>query len=95
MQAILMIDQCFSRASWRCSSYNMLLGSFSMNDLHLWDLCQDDIAPGEFLLLQCACHFFFAWAHQLMYVHDQLLTIVSSSGMLAMLGVGSGPSMLL
>ncbi len=21
--------------------------------------CQDDIAPGEFLLLQCACHFFW------------------------------------
>jgi hypothetical protein len=27
-----------------------------------------------------------------MYVRDQLLIIISSSGMLAMLGVGSGPS---
>jgi hypothetical protein len=32
------------------------------------------------------------WAHQLMYVHDQLLIDISSSGILAMLGVGSGPS---
>jgi hypothetical protein len=34
------------------------------------------------------------WEHQLMYVHDQLLIIVSLSGMLAMLGIGSGPSKL-
>jgi hypothetical protein len=34
------------------------------------------------------------WAHQLMYVHDQLLINISSSGMLAMLGIGSGPSKL-
>jgi hypothetical protein len=32
------------------------------------------------------------WAHQLMYVHDQLLIIISSSGMLAMLGMGAGTS---
>jgi hypothetical protein len=29
------------------------------------------------------------WALQLMYVHDQLLIIISSSGMIAMLGMGS------
>jgi hypothetical protein len=34
------------------------------------------------------------WAHQLMHVHDQLLIVVSSSGMLALLGIGSGPSKL-
>jgi hypothetical protein len=34
------------------------------------------------------------WAHQLMYVHDQLLINISSSGMLAMLGIGFGPSKL-
>jgi hypothetical protein len=34
------------------------------------------------------------WAYQLMYVHDQLLIIISASGMLAMLGVGSEPSKL-
>jgi hypothetical protein len=32
------------------------------------------------------------WAHQLIYVHDQLRIIISSSGMLAMLGMGAGPS---
>ena len=57
-------------------------------------LCQDDVAPGEVLLFQCACHFFFDWAHQLMYVHDQLLIILLSSGMLALLGISSGPSKL-
>jgi hypothetical protein len=57
-------------------------------------LCQNDVAPGEFLLVQCACQLFFDWAHQLMYVHDQLLIVISSSGMLAMLGVGSRPSKL-
>jgi hypothetical protein len=56
-------------------------------------LCQDDVAPGEFLLVQCACQIIFLdWAHQLMYVHDQLLIVILSSGILAMLGVGSGPS---
>jgi hypothetical protein len=35
-------------------------------------LCQDDVAPGEFLLLQCACQFLLNWALQLIYVHDQL-----------------------
>jgi hypothetical protein len=28
---------------------------------------------------------FLDWVHQLMYVHDQLLIIISSSGMLALL----------
>ncbi len=34
------------------------------------------------------------WAHQLIYVHDQLPIVISSSGMFAMLGIGSGPSKL-
>jgi hypothetical protein len=34
------------------------------------------------------------WAHQLMYVQDQSLIVTSLSGMLAMLGIGSGPSKL-
>jgi hypothetical protein len=37
---------------------------------------------------------FLDWAHQLMYVHDQLPIVISSSGMLAMLGIGSGTSKL-
>ena len=58
-------------------------------------LCQDDVAPGEFLLVQCACQLFFLdWANQLMHVHDRLLIIISSSSMLAKLCVGSGPSKL-
>jgi hypothetical protein len=57
-------------------------------------LFQDEVAPGEVLLFQCACQLFFDWAHQLMYVHDQLLIIISSSSMLALLGIGSGPSKL-
>jgi hypothetical protein len=56
-------------------------------------LCQDDVAPREFLLFQYACQF-FDWVHQLMYVHDQLLIVISSSGMFAMLAMGAGPSKL-
>jgi hypothetical protein len=33
----LLIGQCFSRASCRCSSYNLSLSSFDMVDLRLWD----------------------------------------------------------
>ncbi len=37
MWAKLMIGQCFSRASRRCSSYILFLGSFDMVGLCLWD----------------------------------------------------------
>jgi hypothetical protein len=94
MWAILLIGQCFSRASRRCSSYNLSLGSFDKVGLRYGMLCQDDIAPGEFLLLQCACQLVLDWAKQLMYVHDQLLIVISSSVILATLGVGAGPSKL-
>jgi hypothetical protein len=57
-------------------------------------LSQDDIAIGEFLLLHCACQYLLDWAHQLMYVHNQFLIVISSSGMLALLGMGAGPSKL-
>ncbi len=49
----------FSRASRRCSSYNLSLGSFEMLTYAYGMLCQDGVAPGEFLLVQCACQFFF------------------------------------
>jgi hypothetical protein len=65
-----------------------------MVDLFFGMLCQDDIALGEFLFFQCACQFLLDWEHQLMYVHDQLLIVISSGGMLAMLGMGAGPSKL-
>jgi hypothetical protein len=34
------------------------------------------------------------WALQLMYDYDQLLIVISSSGMVAMLGMGAGQSKL-
>jgi len=37
MWAILLIGQCFSRASHRCSIFILSLGSFNMVDLRLWD----------------------------------------------------------
>jgi hypothetical protein len=37
---------------------------------------------------------FFDWALQLMYVQDQLMIIISSGSMVAMLGMGAGPSKL-
>jgi hypothetical protein len=37
MWAILLIGQYFSKASHRCSSYNLSVGSFNMVDLCLWD----------------------------------------------------------
>jgi hypothetical protein len=49
----------FSRASCKCFSYDLSLGSFDMVDLRLWDACQYDVAPGMFLLIQCACQLSF------------------------------------
>jgi hypothetical protein len=46
----------------------------------------------SFYLSNVHANYFLDWAHQLIYVHDQLLIAILSSGMLAMLGVGSGPS---
>jgi hypothetical protein len=37
---------------------------------------------------------FLELALQLMYVSDQLMIVTSSSGMVAMLGMGAGPSKL-
>ncbi len=34
------------------------------------------------------------WTLQLIYVHDQLLIVISPSGMVAMLGMGAEPSKL-
>ncbi len=92
---LLLIGQCFTRASRRCSSYNLLLGSFNMVDLRLWDaLTRWHSSRRVFTPPMCMPNIFLDWAHQLMYVHDQLLIVISSSGMLAMLGIGSGSSKL-
>jgi hypothetical protein len=53
----------FSRASHRSSSYNLSLSSFDMVDYAYGMLCQDDVAPGEVLLFQCACQLFFLTRH--------------------------------
>jgi hypothetical protein len=37
---------------------------------------------------------FLDWALQLMYVHNQLMIVISSSSMVATLGMGAGPSKL-
>jgi hypothetical protein len=37
---------------------------------------------------------FWDWALQLMYGHDRFLIAISSSSVVAMLGVGAGPSKL-
>ncbi len=37
---------------------------------------------------------FLNWALQLMYVHNPLMIVISSSSMVAMLGMGAGPSKL-
>ncbi len=84
----------FSRASCRCSSYNLPLGSLTWLTYTYGMLCQDDVAPGEFLLIQCACQLFFGLGTSTHVCYDQLLIVISSSGMFAMLGIGSGPSKL-
>ncbi len=49
-----------SRAFRRCSKLKFVCGFFNMVDLRFMGyICQDDIAPGEFWLLQCACQLFF------------------------------------
>ncbi len=58
-------------------------------------LCQDDVAPGEFYLSNMYANInLYNWIIQLMYVCDHLLIVISSSGMSAMLGMGTGPSKL-
>jgi hypothetical protein len=57
-------------------------------------LCQDAVALGEFLLVQCACQLFFGLGKSTHVCPDQLLIVISSSGMFAMLGIGSGLSKL-
>jgi hypothetical protein len=56
-------------------------------------LCHDDVVPGEFLLVQCACQLFFWTGHinSCMFMINYLI-VISSSGMLAMFDIGSGPS---
>jgi hypothetical protein len=45
---ILLIDQCFSRASCRCYCYNLYLGTLTWLTYAYGMLCQDGIPPREF-----------------------------------------------
>jgi hypothetical protein len=56
-------------------------------------LCQDDVILESFYSSKVHANL-LVWALQLMYVYDQLLIVISSSGMVAMLGMGAGPSKL-
>jgi hypothetical protein len=71
------------------------VGSLTWLTYALWDALSKDIAPEEFSLSNVhANYYFFDWALQLMYVHNRFLIGISSSDMLAMLGMGAGPSKL-
>ncbi len=45
-------------ASLRCSSFNLSLGSLTWLTYTYGMRYQDDLGPGEFLLIQCACQYF-------------------------------------
>ncbi len=49
----------FRRASWRFSSFDLSLGSLTRLTYAYGMCCHNDVAPGDFLLIQCACQFFW------------------------------------
>ncbi len=51
------LARVFSKASRRCFRFDLSLGSLTWLTHTYGMLCQDDIAPREVLLLQCACQF--------------------------------------
>ncbi len=85
----------FSRASCRCSSFDLSLGSSDMIDLRLWDALSRWCWSWRVVTHPMCLPILLDWALQIMYVYDKLLFIISSSGMVAMLGTkGAGPSKL-
>ncbi len=90
---ILLLAMVFSRASCTCSSLNLSVGSLTWLTYALWDALSKDTAPGEFWLSNVHA-IFLDWALQLMYVCNQFPIVRSSRCMLAMLGMGAGPSKL-
>jgi hypothetical protein len=58
----------FSRASPRCSSLNLSVGSLTWLTYALQDALSKDIAPGEFGFSNVHANFLLGWALQLMYV---------------------------
>jgi hypothetical protein len=56
-------------------------------------LFQDYVAPGKFYSSDVNANTdLWDWTIQLMYVYDQLLIVISTSIMLATLGMGTGPA---
>jgi hypothetical protein len=53
----------FSRASHRCSAIICLWVLLTWLTYAYGMLCQDDVAPGEVLLFQCACQLLFWTGH--------------------------------
>ena len=77
-----------------CLNSNAYLNPFPLNQK---DLEEISILHNIFRHMHIACcnmHIAKESILHLTYVHDQLLIIISSSGMFAMLGIGSGPSKL-
>jgi hypothetical protein len=85
----------FSRASCRCSTLNLCVGYITWLTYALWDALSRWHCSWRVLTpSMCIPIIFLDWALQLMYVHDQLMIIILSSGTVAMLGMGAGPSKL-
>ena len=66
--AILLSAMVFSRASRRCFSLNLSVGSLTWLTYALRDALSKDIAPGEFRFSNVHANFLLDWALQLMYV---------------------------
>ncbi len=88
------LARVFRRASRRCSSYNLSLGSLTWFIYALWDALSRWHCFWRVLTPQLCMPIFLDWALQLMYVHNQSMIVISSSSMVATIGTGSGPSKL-
>jgi hypothetical protein len=83
-------------SSCRCSSFiDLSLGSLTWFTYAYGMRCQDDVASWRVFTHHPMCMpILLDLALQLMYDYDQLLMVILSSGTVAMLGMGAGPSKL-
>ncbi len=77
-----------------CSSFILSLGSLKWLTYAYGMRCQDDIASWSVFTHLMCMPILLDWALQIMYVYDQLTIAISSSGMVAMLRMGAGPTKL-
>jgi hypothetical protein len=71
------------------------VGSLTWLTYALWDtFVKMTLLLESFDSFNVLANYFLDWALQLMYVHDQLMIVISSSSMVATLGMGAGPSKL-